>query len=259
MFTFNGRTAAAALAASVLAAAGLAVTATPAAAIHGGQNTTVVDHPYAMLIETPEGEQFCGGTLVAATKVLTAAHCIKDAAEPRDLLVIGGRTDMSGTKGTVRHVASVKIHPKFAAATLTYDAAVITLSKPMPYASLKPAGPKDSALYASGKTAKTVGWGKTATDTLGKRLKSATLTLAPLKGCAPFTEPGESAALKVCGIPAVKTHDSVCRGDSGGPLVAGGKVIGVVSTGNKYCDDQYPVSVFTRVSAIAAGLGLPVG
>ncbi|WP_323180227.1 trypsin-like serine protease [Streptomyces sp. NBC_01363] len=58
-----------------------------------------------------------------------------------------------------------------------------------------------------------------------------------LLGCAPFTEPGESAALKVCGIPAAGTHDSVCRGDFGGPLVAGGKAIGVVSTGNKYCDD----------------------
>lgn len=36
-------------------------------------------------------------------------------------------------------------------------------------------------------------------------------------------------------------------------------MIGIVSTGNKYCDGQYPVSVFTRVSAVAAGLGLPVG
>ncbi|MFH8559119.1 S1 family peptidase [Streptomyces celluloflavus] len=258
MFTFNRRTAASALTACVLATAGLAATTAPAAAIHRGQNTTVADHPYAMLIETPEGKQYCGGTLVAPTKVLTAAHCIKDAAAPRDLLVIGGRTDTGSTKGTVRHVASVKVHPKFVQSTLTYDAAVITLSAPMPYAPLPVAGPKDSALYTFGKTAKTVGWGMTAPNTPGTRLKSAVLTLAPLKSCEPFTDPGESDAQKVCGVSAAGAHDSTCPGDSGGPLVAGGKVIGVVSTGNKYCDDQYPVSVYTRAGVIAAGLGLPV-
>ncbi|MEC4015369.1 S1 family peptidase [Streptomyces sp. H27-D2] len=258
MFTFNRRTAAAVLTASVLTTAGLAAAATPAAAIHGGQNTTVVDHPYAMLIETPDGTQFCGGTLVAPTKVLTAAHCVKDAAAPLDLRIIGGRTDMGSTKGTVRHVASVKIHPKFAQNTLTYDAAVITLSASMPYAPLPVAGPQDTALYTFGKTAKTMGWGRTTTDTPGTRLKSAVLTLAPLKSCEPFTDPSESNAQKVCGVTAAGAHDSICRGDSGGPLVAGGKVIGVVSTGNQYCDDDYPVSVYTRVSAVAAGLGLPV-
>ncbi|MFD9339110.1 S1 family peptidase [Streptomyces sp. NPDC060028] len=259
MITFRSRTAAAALAASVLAVSGLVAAATPAAAIHGGQNATTGGHPYAMLIETPQGQQFCGGTLVAPTKVLTAAHCVKDAAAPLDLLVIGGRTTISGTKGTVRHVASVKVHPKFEQGTLTYDAAVITLSAPMPYAPLPVAGPKDAALYAFGRTAKTMGWGRTATDTPGTRLKSAVLTLAPPAKCEPFTEPGESSALKVCGTSAAGAHDSICRGDSGGPLVTGGKVIGIVSTGNKYCDDQYPVSVYTRVSAVAAGLGLPVG
>lgn len=34
-------------------------------------------------------------------------------------------------------------------------------------------------------------------------------------------------------------------------------MIGIVSTGNKYCDDQYPVSVFTRVSAVAADSASP--
>ncbi|MFD7026855.1 S1 family peptidase [Streptomyces sp. NPDC059917] len=257
MLRFDRRTAAAAFTASVLAAAALAATAAPAAAVHGGQNATVTDHPYAMLIETADGQPFCGGTLVAPTKVLTAAHCVKDAPAPLELLVIGGRTTVASTKGTVRHVSSVKVHPKFEQGTLTYDAAVLTLSAPMPYAALPVAGPKDSALYAFGASAKTAGWGRTATNTPATRLKSATLTLAPLTGCAPFTEPGESDALKVCALPRAGTHDSICRGDSGGPLVAGGKVIGIVSTGNKYCDDQYPVSVYTKVSAIAAGLGLP--
>ncbi|MER6390959.1 serine protease [Streptomyces sp. NPDC001523] len=254
MLTFHRRTAVALLTASVLAAG-----AAPAAAIHGGRNTTAAQHPYAMIIATSEGTQFCGGTLVAPRKVLTAAHCVADQPAPRDLLVIGGRTDAGSAKGTVRHVGSVRIHPKYVQGTLTRDAAVITLTEPMPYRPLAVAGPEDSALYTLGRKAEVVGWGRTGTDTPGTRLKSAVLTVAPLKSCAPYTEPGESRALKVCGASAPGTGDSICRGDSGGPLVAGGKVIGIVSTGNKYCDDQYPVSVFTRVGAVAAGLGLPVG
>ncbi|MDJ0382099.1 trypsin-like serine protease [Streptomyces sp. G-G2] len=144
-FGLDARTAAAAFTATVLATAGPAATATPAAAVHGGQNATVTDHPYALLIETADGQQFRGGALVAPTKVLTAAHCVKDSPAPLDLLVIGGRTTIASTRGAVRHVASVKVHPKFAEGTLTYDAAVLTLSTPMPYSALPVAGPQDSA------------------------------------------------------------------------------------------------------------------
>jgi trypsin len=249
----------AACAATGLAAAGLLAGATTAAAVHGGQSATTTAYPYAMLIETPDGVQWCGGTLVAPTKVLTAGHCVTEADAPKKLLVIGGRTRLDSGAGTVRHVASVTVERRFVQQTLTYDAAVLTLSRPMPYRTAPVAGPADTALYANGRTATVVGWGATGTGVLATRLKAASLRLAPLPSCAPFTDPGESPALKVCGVPRTGTTDSVCRGDSGGPLLAGGKVIGIVSTGNKYCDTEYPYSVFTRASAVAHDLGLPTG
>ncbi|MFE7129839.1 S1 family peptidase [Streptomyces sp. NPDC057638] len=258
MLRTDSRATAAVFTATLLAAVGTVAVATPASAVHGGQNTTVTDHPYAMRIVAQDGGHVCGGTLVAPTKVLTAAHCVEGPAA-RDFKVIGGRTAIKSTQGTVRGVSSVKLHAKYDRATFAYDAAVITLSGRMPYATLPVAGPKESAPYALGKTAKTVGWGMTARDTNATRLKSAVLTVGSLAKCAPFAEPGDSRTLKVCGLPGAGTQDSVCRGDSGGPLIAGGRVIGVVSTGNKYCDTEHPKSVFTRTGAVAAGLGLPVG
>ncbi|GLF94893.1 S1 family peptidase [Streptomyces yaizuensis] len=248
--------AAAVLTTTALAVTGLAATAAPATAIHGGQNTTVTDHPYAMLFTTADNQQVCGGTLVAPTKVLTAAHCVDDATST-NLKVIGGRTDLSSTKGTVRAIRSIALHPQYDGTGLVNDAAVVTLSASMPYATLPVAGPNDTALYTLGTTAKAVGWGRIARDTNATRLKSAQLTVSPLAKCDPFTEPTDSLDRKVCGTPPAGTQNSICRGDSGGPLVAGGKVIGVVTSGNKYCDTEHLKSVFTRTSSIAADLGLP--
>ncbi|MFF0739495.1 S1 family peptidase [Streptomyces sp. NPDC004111] len=261
MPTYRRRSTAAVLtaaAASLAAVGGLVATATPAAAVHGGKNTTVTDHPSTMSLRAVGGEHICGGTLIAPTKVLTAAHCVdKEEGPARSYEVVGGRTDLRTTKGTVRKVVSVKIHPKFDAARFTYDAAVLTLAKPMPYKPLPVAGAKDSALFKSGKSATALGWGLTATDTPGVRLKAARVVLSPLKGCEPYTQPDDSPAQKLCTTPAAGTQDSICRGDSGGPLIVGGKLVGITSTGNKYCNSDFPTALFTRTSAIVAGLGVP--
>lgn len=55
MFTLNKRSTAVMFTASVLAAAGIAATATPATAVYGGKNTTVVDHPHTMELAAPDG------------------------------------------------------------------------------------------------------------------------------------------------------------------------------------------------------------
>ncbi|GAA3487493.1 serine protease [Streptomyces cremeus] len=256
MFKLSKRSTAV-LTTGLLAALGTAAGIAPAAAIHGGKGTTVVDHPYVVSLQTVAGEHFCGGTLIAPAKVLTAAHCVDENLKPGALRVVGGRTDLRTSKGTVAKVATIKIHPKYDDGTYNQDAAVVTLAKPMPYKTLPVAGPKDAALFTSGTRVTALGWGLTETGTRGVRLKSAGLVLEPLAKCAPFTEPWETAANKLCGTPLPGTKNSICAGDSGGPLIAGGKLVGLTSSGNHYCDDTYPFSIFTRSTAITANLGIP--
>ncbi|MFD7413639.1 S1 family peptidase [Kitasatospora purpeofusca] len=238
----------------LLAAAGLvAVAAGPAAAVRGGSDTTTKQHPFVVALETADGQQWCTGALIAPTKVLTAGHCVANADDPTALRVIAGRTDLTGTGGQERRVRSAAVDPRYTPG-LDHDAAVLTLDRPLPQRTVRVAGKGDEKLYRYGGRATVYGYGRTGDGAPGTHLKQAVLTLSAPAGGVPFTEPDASPLLKVCGLPGPGTTDSICHGDSGGPLVVGGVVIGVVSTGNKYCDTQYPVSVFTRATDIPRSL-----
>ncbi|MFF0965686.1 S1 family peptidase [Streptomyces sp. NPDC003703] len=240
---------------ALLAAGTLLAGAGQAAAVRGGGPAKAADQPYTMLIEL-NGQQFCGGTLVAPTKVLTAGHCVQDAGKLSALRVIGGRTQVNGTDGTVRRVKSARMDAHYTSPGLAHDAAVLTLDRAMPYRPIPVAGPHDAALVASGRKALVLGWGRTGPGVSATRLKQTSLVLSPLTGCRPYTDEDTDPRAMLCGTPERGTAASVCPGDSGGPLVSGGKVVGIVSAGNKYCDGQYPVSVFVRTDSVAAGLGL---
>ncbi|MFG3587766.1 S1 family peptidase [Streptomyces sp. NPDC047990] len=238
--------AAAAAAAALLYAPGAVAAPQP---IVGGTTTTTAAYPFMMQITDASQHQFCGGTLVAADKVVTAAHCVtgETAAGVR---VVGGRTYLDGTNGTVGKVSRIWVHPGYTDATSGDDVAVLTLSASMPYTPAAYVGATDTRVYAAGTTARIVGWGTTSENGASSdRLRTATVPIVSDAGCGSAYGSGYVASDMVCaGYPNGGTD--TCQGDSGGPLLVGGVLAGITSWGNG-CAQAGKPGVYTRLTSFS--------
>src|SRR5689334_10404216 len=107
-------------AAGVLTVVALALAPTVASAqgegggtdIIGGSPTSIEQWPWQVAVDSPPNgvdnswkRQFCGGSLISQTAVLTAAHCVFDKAgtyafqQPTEFSIVTGRTDLTTTTG----------------------------------------------------------------------------------------------------------------------------------------------------------------
>ncbi|GAA3087519.1 serine protease [Streptomyces rectiviolaceus] len=241
-------------------------TGTPAAhAIIGGTEVSNDAYPFMAAVMdkgsgSPLDRQFCGGSLVTADTVMTAAHCLVDDAgkplKPKKLQVAVGRTVLSAAgQGQIRNVAKggVVVHPRYLKGQEAYDVAFIQLSKPVRGISpvALPTQGTD-ALIRPGQKATVTGWGNTDTElpNTPDRLRQVKVPILSHAECG--TSYGEYDS-KVNFCAGVETKDS-CQGDSGGPIfrnVPGRRApiqIGVVSYGDG-CGGQGAPGVYTSVSS----------
>ncbi|XP_036672012.3 uncharacterized protein [Drosophila suzukii] len=207
----------------------------------------------------------CGGTLIDAQHIISAAHCIK-SQNGFDLRVRLGEWDVNHDVEFFpyieRDVVSVHIHPEYYAGTLDNDLAVLKLDQPVDFTKnphISPACLPDKYSDFTGARCWTTGWGKDAFGEHGKYqniLKEVDVPILSHQQCEQQlrnTRLGYSYKLNpgfVCA--GGEEGKDACKGDGGGPLVCDRNgamhVVGVVSWGIG-CGQVNVPGVYVKVSA----------
>jgi hypothetical protein len=230
--------------------------ATAATRVVGGSVIDIQAAPWQVLLVQERGTRtitLCGGSIIDATRVVTAAHCVFGAGDnlaPVSTLVVrAGISNFVAPNPTdnqqERRVTNVRVHPGYSPSQVgsSDDVAVVYLDAALdlsgPWA--KPiALPAPDRLIVSGQAVSLAGFGRQngggdADGTL-RRMDSA---LGEPASC------GANNAIILC---ASAPGTAVCSGDSGSALVLDGTMIGITSTGAEQCPAGGPAT-YTNVAA----------
>jgi secreted trypsin-like serine protease len=222
--------------------------------IVGGSETTVGNWPWMASLQS--FGHFCGGSLVAADAVVTAAHCVEGSSVD-DFQVVVGRHNLAVSDGKVHQVSEIIVHPDYEPFSNDSDIAVILLASASEAKPLRVLQPDQSQWTDAGRTARVLGWGRlTEGGELPDRLHEVSVPIVSNEVAnADIAYAGEVTERMLAAGLAAGGQDS-CQGDSGGPLLVNDDdgqpyVAGIVSWGEG-CARPNKYGVYTRAASFAS-------
>ncbi|XP_017271014.3 trypsin-2-like [Kryptolebias marmoratus] len=208
--------------------------------IVGGYECEPHSQPHQVSLNA--GYHFCGGSLVNANWVVSAAHCYKSRIEVRL-----GEHHIQMQEGTEQVISSAKVirHPEYNSYYIDNDIMLIKLSKPATLNSYVQPVALPNGCAPAGTMCKVSGWGNTMSSSADRnKLQCLDIPILTDRDCK-NSYPGMITDSMFCAGYLEGGKDS-CQGDSGGPVVCNGQLQGIVSWGYGCAEKDHP-GVYAKV------------
>lgn len=218
--------------------------------VPGAQTQEILGGGLAARYELPHqvrlhvsGAFTCGGTLIRAGWVVTAAHCVQGVT-PASMRVYAGDLRLGSVEADeqYRAVSRKVMHPSYDGSA--HDVALLQLAQPFNLSqAIQPLTLPD-APAPTGVRYVASGWGRTQNAPTSDGLKRVNLSITSTATCRDKVGSDYVNGAMLCTAPSATAN--VCTKDDGGPLAFNGKLYGIVSGfGSSQCNT---FSVFTNVA-----------
>ncbi|RKH02559.1 serine protease [Corallococcus carmarthensis] len=210
--------------------------------IIGGGIAARYELPYQVRIHV-SGAFTCGGTLIRAGWVVTAAHCVQGVT-PASMRIYAGDLRLGAVEADeqYRAVSRKVMHPSYIAPD--HDVALLQLAQPFNLSQAVQPLTLPDAPAPLGAPYIASGWGRTQTGPTSDALKRVSLSITSTATCRDLVGSTYVNGTVLCTAPSATAN--VCTKDDGGPLAFNGTLYGIVSGfGSNQCNT---FSMFTNVA-----------